>query len=103
MDREVFQPLAMTRTVLAETAGRDIATADYRPRTIVRNPLDDDDWSPPEYSCLAGAGAFASTPTDLVRLGSAMLKPRLLRRQSDGRRCSIALDLGDAVAPKWRN
>jgi len=31
----------------------------------------------PDYSCLAGAGAFLSTPTDLVRLGSAMLKPGL--------------------------
>ena len=33
----------------------------------------------PDYSCLAGAGAFLSTPTDLVRLGSAMLKPGLLK------------------------
>ncbi len=82
MAHQVFEPLAMTRTVLAETAGRDLATADYSPRTIVRNPLDDDDWSPPEYSCLAGAGAFASTPTDLVRLGSAMLKPGFLKAET---------------------
>jgi CubicO group peptidase (beta-lactamase class C family) len=33
----------------------------------------------PDYSCLAGGGAFLSTPTDLVRLGSAMLKPGFLR------------------------
>ena len=28
---------------------------------------------------MAGGGAFLSTPTDLVRLGSAMLKPGLLQ------------------------
>ena len=37
---------------------------------------------PPDYSCLAGAGAFLSTPTDLVRLGSALLKPGLLKAET---------------------
>jgi serine beta-lactamase-like protein LACTB len=32
-----------------------------------------------DSSCLAGAGAFFSTPSDLVRFGSAMLKPGLLK------------------------
>ena len=32
-----------------------------------------------DYSCFAGAGAFRSTPSDLVRLGSAMIKPGLLK------------------------
>ena len=32
-----------------------------------------------EYSCFFGAGAFLSTPADLVRLGSAMVKPGLLK------------------------
>jgi serine beta-lactamase-like protein LACTB len=36
----------------------------------------------PDYSCLAGAGAFLSTPTDLVRFGSAMLKPGLLKAET---------------------
>ena len=36
----------------------------------------------PDYSCLAGAGAFLSTPTDLVQLGSAMLKPGLLKAET---------------------
>jgi CubicO group peptidase (beta-lactamase class C family) len=35
--------------------------------------------SPAHYSCLAGAGAFLSTPSDLVRFGSAILKPGLLK------------------------
>jgi serine beta-lactamase-like protein LACTB, mitochondrial len=32
-----------------------------------------------DYSCFAGSGAFLSTPSDLVRFGSAMLKPGLLK------------------------
>jgi serine beta-lactamase-like protein LACTB, mitochondrial len=64
MVRQVFKPLAMTRTVVAETEDLDgVAHQGRRP----------------DYSCLAGAGAFVSTPTDLVRLGSAMLKPGLLK------------------------
>jgi serine beta-lactamase-like protein LACTB len=34
------------------------------------------------YSCLAGAGAFLSTPSDLVRFGSAMLMPGFLKRET---------------------
>jgi len=65
MTRQVFEPLAMARTVVAETDDLD----DVAHRAGRR----------PDYSCVAGAGAFLSTPTDLVRLGSAMLKPGLLR------------------------
>ena len=35
-----------------------------------------------DYSCFAGAGAFLSTPSDLVRFGSAMLKPGLLKAET---------------------
>jgi serine beta-lactamase-like protein LACTB len=63
--RQVFEPLAMERTVVAETEGLDgVAHSAGRQ---------------PDYSCLAGAGAFLSTATDLVRLGSAMLAPGLLQ------------------------
>ncbi|HYN09631.1 MAG TPA: serine hydrolase domain-containing protein [Vicinamibacterales bacterium] len=65
MVRQVFEPLAMARTVVAETEGLDAVTHGAGRR--------------PDYSCVAGAGAFLSTPTDLVRLGSAMLKPGLLK------------------------
>ena len=65
MVRQVFEPLAMERTVVAETEGLDGVAHGAGRR--------------PDYSCLAGGGAFLSTPTDLVRLGSAMLKPGLLR------------------------
>ena len=65
MDREVFEPLGMTRPVVEET--EDLVDVAHAPGHR------------PDYSCLAGGGAFLSTPTDLVRLGSAMLKPGFLR------------------------
>jgi serine beta-lactamase-like protein LACTB, mitochondrial len=65
MVSQVFEPLAMDRTVVAEVDGlADVAHGTEHP---------------PDYSCVAGGGAFLSTPTDLVRFGSAMLKPGLLR------------------------
>jgi serine beta-lactamase-like protein LACTB len=66
MDRQVFEPLAMTRTLVSETEDLEVAHQGDRP----------------DYSCVAGAGAFVSTPTDLVRLGSAMLKPGLLKAET---------------------
>ena len=54
----------------------------YTPRSILRTRLGIEEDGPPDYSCLAGAGAFLSTPTDLVRLGSAMLKPGLLKAET---------------------
>jgi CubicO group peptidase (beta-lactamase class C family) len=67
MVRQVFEPFAMERTAVAETEGLDgVAHQGRRP----------------DYSCVAGAGAFLSTPTDLVRFGSAMLKPGLLKAET---------------------
>jgi CubicO group peptidase (beta-lactamase class C family) len=67
MVRQVFEPLDMTRTSVAETDGlADVAHHGRRP----------------DYSCVAGGGAFLSTPTDLVRLGSAMLKPGQLKAET---------------------
>ena len=68
MTRQVFEPLAMERTVVAETEGLDGVAHGGGRR--------------PDYSCVAGAGAFLSTPTDLVRFGSAMMKPGLLRAET---------------------
>jgi CubicO group peptidase (beta-lactamase class C family) len=65
MSRQVFEPLGMERTVVAETEGLDGIAHQTGHR--------------PDYSCVAGGGALLSTPTDLVRLGSAILKPGLLR------------------------
>ena len=80
MVRQVFEPLAMNRTVVAETEGLDPVPAS--PRSIFGVRVGVKKTSPPDYSCLAGAGAFLSTPADLVRLGSAMLKPGLLKAET---------------------
>ena len=84
MARDVFTPLGMTRTVVAESPDvHDVATPFYSTTTIVPNPFDDDDpTGRVDYSCLAGAGAFVSTPSDLARFGSAMLKPGLLTEET---------------------
>ena len=82
MVRQVFEPLAMGRTVVAETDGLDDPTPFYSPRSFLRTRLGVNEASRPDYSCLAGAGAFLSTPTDLVRLGSAMLTPGLLKAET---------------------
>jgi serine beta-lactamase-like protein LACTB, mitochondrial len=96
MEREVFEPLGMTRTVTEETDG----LVDVAQRGEDR----------PDYSCLAGGGAFLSTPTDLVRLGSAMQRPGFLRagtiadfqkptRLASGASTSYALGWTVASAP----
>jgi len=58
--------------------------------------------SPAPYSCLAGAGAFLSTLSDLVRFGSAMLKPGLLKAETIAAGGTISLmmfpDLGLVIA-----
>jgi serine beta-lactamase-like protein LACTB, mitochondrial len=81
MERQVFEPLGMDRTVVAEREGLDDATS-YTPRSILRTRLGIEEPATPDYSCLAGAGAVLSTPTDLVRLGSALLKPGLLKAET---------------------
>jgi CubicO group peptidase (beta-lactamase class C family) len=68
MVRQVFEPLGMERTELAEIEGLD----DVAHGTGRR----------PDYSCVAGGGAFLSTPSDLVRLGSTMVKPGFLRAET---------------------
>jgi serine beta-lactamase-like protein LACTB len=81
MERQVFDPLGMDRTVVADREGQDDASS-YTPRSILRTRLGIEESAPPDYSCLAGAGAFLSTPTDLVRLGSVLLKPGLLKAET---------------------
>ena len=79
--REVFQPLGMDDTVLD---GEEVPrrASPYFPRSFMRTDLGLQDAPPADYSCFAGAGAFLSTPADLVRFGSAMLKPGLLKAET---------------------
>ena len=72
----------MTRTVVDETDDLDTAHRFHPSKAVAGIRLSAREAERPDYSCLAGAGAFVSTPTDLVRLGSAMLKPGLLKAET---------------------
>ena len=82
MTREILEPLGMESTVLEDGADLPNITSFYIPRASMRTKLGARKASRPHNSCLAGAGAFFSTPSDLVRFGSAMLKPGLLKADS---------------------
>ena len=79
MTREILAPLDMDSTIVDDDADVPDLTAFYIPRANMRTRLGVRKGSRPDNSCLAGAGAFFSTPSDLVRFGSAMLKPGLLK------------------------
>jgi CubicO group peptidase (beta-lactamase class C family) len=81
MTRDVFGPLGMDRTVLdgPDVEGR---ASFYFPRAAMRSDLGLQDAPAGDYSCFAGAGAYDSTPSDLVRLGSAMLRPGYLTAET---------------------
>jgi serine beta-lactamase-like protein LACTB, mitochondrial len=82
MSREVFKPLGMERTGLEGTDDNADIVSFYFPRVGMRPRLGLQDGPGADYSCFVGAGAFLSTPSDLVRLGSAMLKPGLLTAET---------------------
>lgn len=85
MTRELFGPLGMESTVLEEADGvPDNTTTFYGARAAMRTGLDLGvaAAAQAQYSCLAGAGAFLSTPSDLARFGSAMLKPGFLKAET---------------------
>lgn len=83
MRRRIFEPLGMAATTVDGTkeAIPDSVTF-YYPR------FSGDPGSGPEparaadYSCFAGAGAFLSTPSDLVRFGLALGDGTLLKRHT---------------------
>ena len=80
MARELFEPLGMNNTVLEEADRLPPNTSLYGRRKAGRvGPADP---SKAHYSCLAGAGAFVSTPSDLAGFGAAMLKPGFLKGET---------------------
>jgi CubicO group peptidase (beta-lactamase class C family) len=79
LTREILEPLSMESTVLEDRPEVPDVTSSYIPRAAMRTRLGVRKRSRPDASCLSGAGAFFSTPSDLVRFGSAMLKPGLLK------------------------
>jgi serine beta-lactamase-like protein LACTB, mitochondrial len=83
MSREIVAPLGMTRTVLEGTPGTE-TDRDSVPFHRRSNDEEAESQTAPaaDYACFFGAGAFLSTPSDLVRLGSAWLKPGLLKAET---------------------
>jgi CubicO group peptidase (beta-lactamase class C family) len=79
MKREILEPLHMESTVLEDGADVPDITTFYIPRASMQTKLGVRKVPRPHNSCLSGAGAFFSTPSDLARFGSAMLKPGLLK------------------------
>ena len=84
VSREIVAPLGMGRTALEGTPG----TEDDRDSVpfYFRSEQDGDSESQTapaaDYACFFGAGGYLSTPSDLVRLGSAWLEPRLLKAET---------------------
>jgi CubicO group peptidase (beta-lactamase class C family) len=83
MSREILEPVGMTRTVLEGTAGTD-ADRDSVPFYLQGDDDNTESGTAPaaDYACFFGAGAYLSTPSDLVRLGSAWLTPGLLKAET---------------------
>jgi CubicO group peptidase (beta-lactamase class C family) len=84
MFREVFEPLGLTSTVINDADGVPEVIDSVAIDLGTKLGLDPEVRQPPDSSCLYGAGAFFSTPSDLVRFGSAMVKPGLLTADSIG-------------------
>ncbi len=80
MRRRIFEPLAMTATRpdSAKEAIPDRATF-YFPRFGGNNIYGPELAREGDHSCFAGAGAFLSTPSDMVRFGMAVSSGTLLQ------------------------
>lgn len=82
MTREVFEPLGMTHTRFDDPDEVQGRASLYFPRTSLRTDLGLQEAPEADYSCWAGAAVFQSTPSDMVRFGSAMLRPGLLKTET---------------------
>jgi CubicO group peptidase (beta-lactamase class C family) len=80
MRTQIFKPLGMTDTTLDSAAEPipDRATF-YYPKFAADPRYGPDLAREGSYSCFAGAGAFLSTPSDLVRFGMAINSGKLLQ------------------------
>jgi CubicO group peptidase (beta-lactamase class C family) len=80
MRTQIFTPLGMTATG-PESAAEPVAdrATFYFSKFTGDNKFGHNVAQAVDYSCFAGAGAFLSTPTDLVRFGMAMTGGTLLQ------------------------
>lgn len=80
MRKQVFAPLGMDHTEADFEAGPGPErTTDYFPKFAGDPRYGPDVMRPLNLSCYAGAGAFLSTPSDLVRFGMALNSGKLLQ------------------------
>lgn len=83
MRTRVFTPLGMADTMPDASAEAIPNRATfYFPRFSGENQSGLELARSVDYSCFAGAGAFLSTPSDLVRFGIAMIDGKLLQRST---------------------
>ena len=80
MEKQIFEPLGM-RDTRADSATESLShrTTPYFPRYAADPRYGPDVMRPIDYSCYAGASAFLSTPSDLVRFGMAINGGTLLQ------------------------
>ena len=80
MREKIFEPLGMTATI-PDRATEPIAdrTTFYYPRFAAEPRYGPELAQEGAYSCFAGAGGFLSTPSDLVRFGTAIGNGTLLQ------------------------
>lgn len=80
MRSQIFEPLAMAAT-RADSAADEIANRAtfYFPKFAGDPRYGPESVREGDHSCYAGAAAFLSTPSDLVRFGMALVRGRLLQ------------------------
>ena len=80
MRTQIFTPLGMTETT-ADSATEPIPNrvTFYFPDSVATIDFGHEVSRTVDYSCFAGAGAFLSTPSNLVRFGMAMSGGKLLQ------------------------
>ena len=99
MQREVFDPSEMRETVFDDVLRPEARrTHFYWPFAAVNTRTGVEDAADGDNSCIQGAGALLSTPSDVVRFGLATLDGRLLRPQTfDMLRTPLELESGEST------
>ena len=99
MQREVLDPLQMRDTILDDPAAPVARRTSFYFPFAFRDPsFGVEDANDADNTCMQGAGALLSTPTDVVRFGLAILEGRLLRAQTLGTlRTPLELGSGEST------
>jgi serine beta-lactamase-like protein LACTB, mitochondrial len=99
MRSQIFEPLDMKDTRFASGDPIPSMATSYFPRFIEDNTFGPELMRPIALSCFAGASAFVSTPSDLVRFAmainsGALLKPETVRLLQTSQRLPSGEDTG---------